>query len=173
MVRPVRPVRGAGIELVLEDDRGRFAIDPASVGVSLGPAGWTAGAAPLHRAEALLREVAAEPLVPQGNCEADERFQLGDPGARDLGLAPFVPGCMERQPDDELVSALLRRDSGDGCCVQGGRRPPKGDERNCPPAIAISHRQPDPPLPQIRPENPRHGAALASGETPPEGAGAP
>ena len=57
---------GACVELVLEDDRGRLAVDAGPIGVALGLASAARPTDPLHRTEAVLGEVAGQALVAKG-----------------------------------------------------------------------------------------------------------
>ena len=57
---------GPCVELILEDDRRRLAVDPGPIGVALGLARRAAGPAALHRTQAALGEVAGQALVAEG-----------------------------------------------------------------------------------------------------------
>ena len=57
---------GASVELILEDDRGRLAVDASPIGVALGLRRRPARPASLHRTQAVLGEVAGQALVAKG-----------------------------------------------------------------------------------------------------------
>ncbi len=61
---------GAGVELVLEDDRGGLAVDPGPVGVTLGRRRRTTGPAPLHGTEPFLGKMAGQALIAERDRQA-------------------------------------------------------------------------------------------------------
>ena len=63
---------GAGIELVLQDDRGRLAVDPRPVDVALGSRRRAARATAFHRSQALFGEMAGETLIAERDRQAHE-----------------------------------------------------------------------------------------------------
>ena len=100
-------VAGAGVELVLQDDRRGLAIDAGPRWASpLGAARRAPRTATLHRAETLLGEMAGQTLVTIADRRREERPPRRDPLPRDRGLAPLPARDVERQADDELRDVL-------------------------------------------------------------------
>ena len=97
---------GSCVELVLEDDRRRLAIDPRAIGVALGLARRSARPAAFHRPEAGLGEVAAQPLVAECDREPECTLHRVRPRSGEGRLRSLVARGLERQPDDQLVDVV-------------------------------------------------------------------
>ena len=94
----------SGVEGILQDDGGRLAVDARPVLVALVARRWTAGATALHRSEPRLGDMAAQPLIVQG--DGDMVAQTGPdvfhPRSGQRRLGTLVPGRIDGQPDHEL-----------------------------------------------------------------------
>jgi hypothetical protein len=86
---------GPRVQLVLEDDRGRFTIDTATVGLALRSGRWATGPAAFHRPEPLLGKMARQSLVAEHDRETDEGLDRGHPGTGHLGLVAFRAGRVQ------------------------------------------------------------------------------
>lgn len=61
-----------GIELVLEDDRGRLPINAGAMSIALGGRRRTARSTAFHRAQALFGEMAGQALIAERDRQAHE-----------------------------------------------------------------------------------------------------
>ena len=151
----------SGVQLVLEDDRGRFPVYPGAVLVALGGCRWAPGTPALHRPQPLLGDVTREPLVAKTDRKTNDRADRCGPLSRQSGLRAFHPTCVERQADDDFVNRVLAGDARESFSVSC-RRPPTPDRRQRagPAGVVLSDRDPDSPFAEVDPEHAAHGALV-------------
>ena len=160
------------VQLVLEDDRGRFPIHPGAVCLALGRRRRPARATSLHRPEPLLGQMARQSFIPEADRQPDEWRDRRHPLSRVFGLRARLTRGLEWKPNDELLRIMRGDDRRESPCVGFWRPgPADGLERPRRAAIAICDGEADPPFPQVDPEQSPHGDADAP--DPGDSSGAP
>src|SRR5262245_2656162 len=150
---------GAGIELILEDDRRRLAIDSGPPGLPLGAGRWAPRPSPFHRADALFGTMAGQSFItiPDGS---DPGLQdRVDPLPRAGRLTPLPARHVDGQADDDLAHLVLVDEAPERGRVAGGIGGALERRERLRAAVGIGERDADPPIAHIQAEDPGHGAA--------------
>ena len=141
-----------GVELVLEDDRRGFPVDPRAIGVALGRRRRAAGAAALHRP----RRCSARWLVSRSSrkvtgIRAERRAACSTQARVTAGLGAFAAARLERQARRRARRCRPPRRAGRERVGVGGRRRARGMvvTAAAPDRRRVRDGQPDPPLAEV------------------------
>ena len=98
------------VELILQDDRGRFPIDPGPIGVALRLARRAAGAAAVHRSEPASRRGGCSAARRGGSAGAASRSAMASAHVRvSVACGPSVARRVEREARPPARRRALRR----------------------------------------------------------------